>query len=111
MTVRDGDAQALRCEGGLGGRDDLIAHDLAPDLEWLALGFLLLAADIGDDVVDDLRAVFERLARARNRLIRTDQHALNAKFRQREQRRHIALQGAVGLDGDKAALRAKALAH
>ena len=94
----------------LGGRDDLIAFDLAPDLQRLFLGFLFFAADVGDDVVEDLRPVFEGLAGAGNGLVRADEDIFHTVLlMEREERRDIALERAVGLDGDEAAGGAETL--
>ena len=83
---------------------------MAPELHRLLLGLFFLAADIGDDVVKHFRPRIERLASAGNGLIRADQRLFDAVLHERMQRGHVALQRAVGLDGDEAALGAEALA-
>ena len=110
MTVRNRHAQTLRGDVGFRRIDDLIALDMAPELHRLLLGLFFLAADIGDDVVKHFRPRIERLASAGNGLIRADQRLFDAVLHERMQRGHVALQRAVGLDGDKAALGAEALA-
>ena len=109
VTIRAGHTQALRGNCGGGGVFDVVALDFAPELERLLLRLFFFAADIGDDVVDHFWPCFKRLACAGNCLIRADERLFHAVFHQRMQRGDIALQRAVGLDGDKAALRAEAL--
>ena len=57
MAIGDRHAEALRRDGGLLCVDNLIALNVAPQLQRLAARTLLfLAADIGDDIVDESRA-------------------------------------------------------
>ena len=81
VAVGDGNTEALCGDDGLLGIDDPVALDVAPQLQRLLLALLFLAADVGDDVVH-----------------------------QGMQGGHIALQAAIGLDGDEAALGAQTLA-
>ena len=111
MAVRNGDTEALRSDRGLLGVDDLIALDVAPQLQRLALALFLLAADVGDDVIYDLGHPVKGLACTGNGLIGADQSLADTKLlHQRMQGRHIALQAAVGLDRDEAALGTQTLA-
>ena len=110
VAVRDRHTQALGRKAGRLGRDDLVALDVAPQLQRLLLALFLLAADVGDDVVEDVGEGLKRLACTGDGLIGADEHVRDAVFAQGMQGRHIALQAAVGLDGHKAALGAQALA-
>ena len=109
MAVGHRHAQALRGDVGLCRIDDLAALDMAPEFHRLLLGLFLLAADVGDYVVEHFRPCFKRLAGAGNCLIGADQRLFYAVFHQRVQCRDIALQAAIRFDGDKAALGAKPL--
>ena len=83
---------------------------MTPQLQRLLLALFLLAADIGDDIVQNIREGLKGFAGAGDGLIGADQHIGDAVFAQGMQGRHIALQAAVGLDGHKAALGAQTLA-
>ena len=107
VTVGHRHAQALRGEGGAGRGDDLAVFDLTPDLERLLLGFFFFAADVGDDVIHHLGPALEGLACAGDRLIGADERFLDTELVERVQGGHVALQRAVGLDRDKAALGAE----
>ena len=109
VAVAHRDAQALRGDAGRRGLDDLVALDVPPQLERLNLALFLLPADIGDDIIHHLRPGRKGFAGAGNRLIGAGQHFGDAKTEQWVQRGHIALQRAVGLDCDEAALGAEAL--
>ena len=95
--------------GAVGG-NDAVALDAAPQLQRLLLALFLLAADVGDHVVYDLGEGLKGFPGARNCLVGTDQHVGDAVPAQGMQRGYIALQAAVGLDGDKTAPGAQALA-
>ena len=111
VTVRDRHTEALGRDDRLLGVDDVVALNMTPQLERLTLALFLLAADVGDDVVDDLRHPVEGLAGTGNGLIGADQSLADAEIlHQGVQGRDIALQAAVGLDGDEAALGTQALA-
>ena len=111
VTVRDRHTEALRGNGGLLGVDDVVTLDVAPQLQGFALTLFLFAADVGDHVVHDLRHTVKGLSGTGNCLIGAHQSLVHTKFlHQRVQSRHIALQAAVGLDGDEAALGAQTLA-
>ena len=109
VAVRNGHAQALRRDDGPRCRNDRVAFDAAPDFEGLLFALFLFAADVGDDVIDDLGHRFERLACPRDRLIGADGAALDAELLQRMKKGDIGLQRTVALDGDKAALGPEAL--
>ena len=109
MTVRYGDAQTLCGEVRAVCGNYFAALYLAPDFERLSLGFLLLAADVGDDVVYHLGPCLKGLARAGDSLIGADENILDSELRKREQRRNIALERAVRFDGDESALCAEPL--
>ena len=86
------------------GGDDLSIHHFAPDLQRFLFTFFLFAADVGDDIVDHFRPGLKGFSSAGNRLIGAGQHILDAIFPQRVQCGNIALQRAVGFDGDEAPL-------
>ena len=110
MAVGGGHAHTLGADDGLRrGDDDAILH-AAPDLERLLLALLLLAGDVGNDVVEHLGPALERLARAGDGLIGANDRALGAQRHERVQRRNIGLDGAVGLDGDEPHASAQAAA-
>src|SRR5699024_4209434 len=69
VAVRYGDPEALSRDDGPLGVYDPVALDAAPQLEGLLLALLLLAADVGDHVVDDLGHPVKGFARVRNGLI------------------------------------------
>ena len=103
MAVGDGNTEALCGDDGLLGIDDPVALDVAPQLQRLLLALFFLAANVGDDVVHDLRTG--------DGLVGADQRLADAEIlHQGMQGRYIALQAAVGLDGDEAALGAQTLA-
>ena len=105
VAVRNRHTEALCSDDRLLGIDDLVALNVAPQLQRLALTLLFLTTDIGDDIVDDLGHPVKGLACAGNGLIGADQRLVDAKvFHQGMQGRYIALQAAVGLDRDKTAL-------
>ena len=60
VAVRNGNTEALRSDRGLLGVDNLIALDVAPQLQRLALALLFLTADVGDDVIYESRASGQR---------------------------------------------------
>ena len=107
MTVRYGNAQALCGEVRALRGNYLAALYLAPYLERLSLGLLFLAANVGDDVVYHLGPCLKSLARAGDRLICADENILDSELGKREQRRNVALERAVGFDGDESALCAE----
>ena len=111
MTVGGCDSEALSGEIRAGRFNDPVAFNLAPDLERLNFGFLLLTADVGDHVIDHLGPGLKGLACAGDRLIGAYEHVLDlvACLIQREKSGHIALKRAVGFDGDEASLCAEAL--
>ena len=110
VTVRHRHPQALRRKSGRGSVHDLVAFDMTPDLQRLLLGFFLFAADIGDHIVHHFRPALKGFARAGDRLIGADQRFFQTEFAQREQRRHIALQRAVGFHRHKTAFGAQPFA-
>ena len=110
-TVRNRYTEALCSDDRLLSIDDLVALNVAPQLQRLALALFLLAADVGDHVVHDLRHPVKGLTSAGNGLIGAHQRLAHAKvLHQGMQGRHIALQAAIGLDGDETALGAQTLA-
>ena len=109
VAVQAGHPEALGGDVGAGGLDDLAVLHLAPDLQGLLLALLLLAADVGDDVVHHLGPALEGLARAGDGLIGAHQGLLNAVLHQGMEGGGVGLDGAVGLHCDEAALGAKAL--
>ena len=110
VAVLTGHAEALRGDGGTLGLDDLVAVDMAPQLQRLLLTLLLLAADVGDAVVHHLGPTLEGLARAGDGLIGAYQRLLQTILPQGMQGGHIALERAVGLHGNEAPLGAQTLA-
>ena len=110
MTVAAGDTQTLGSDGRFCSVDNFAILDVTPQLQGLLLGFFLFTADVGDDVVHHFGPSFEGLACAGNGLIGADQGGIQAEFLQGVQSRNIALQTAVGLDGDEAPLGAQTLA-
>ena len=109
VAVGRGHPQTLGGDGrGLGVDDDPVLH-LAPQLQGLLLALLLLAADVGDHIVHHLRPGLEGLARAGNSLIGADQHLVQAEAAQGVQGGNIALEGAVGLNGNEPALHPQSL--
>ena len=103
MPVGDRDAETLRRDGRGCGAYDAVALNVPPELEWLLLGLFFLAANEGNDVVDHLRPCFKRFSCAGDRLIGADERPVDAEFHERMQRRNVALQAAIGLDGDETA--------
>ena len=110
MAVLAGHPEALGGDGGPFRLDDLVALDVAPQLQRLLLALFLLAADVGDAVVHHLRPALEGLARAGDGLIGADQRLVQTVFQQGMQGGDIALEGAVGFDRHEAPLGAQALA-
>ena len=110
MPVGHRHAQALCGKARTIGADNLVALDVTPQLQRLLLALFFLAADVGDDVIQNIGEGFKGLARAGNCLIGADQHVGDIILAQRVQGGYIALQAAVGLYGNKAALGAKTLA-
>ena len=111
VAVGDRHAEALGGDHRLFGVHDMVALNVAPQLERLALALLFLAADVGDHVVHDLGHTVKGLACTGNGLIGAHQSLADTKLlHQRVQGGNVALQAAVGLDGNKAALGAQTLA-
>ncbi|MNV80832.1 hypothetical protein D3C71_1744570 [compost metagenome] len=71
---------------------------------------LFLAADIRDDIIQHFRPVGEGLAGSGDRLIGAGDDLGRLELFQSGQHRHIALDGAVRLNGDKSGLRAETFA-
>ena len=109
VAVEDRDADALAGDREAFRRADDAVLDAAEDAQGLALTLLLLAADIGDDIALHLGPVAEGLAGAGNGLVGGDQSLIGLEFLPGGQGGCIALDGAVGLDGDEAAGGPKAL--
>ncbi len=82
---------------------------MAEDAQRLLFALLLLAGDEGDDVADHLRPVLEGLAGAGDCLVGGCCHLVGLKLLPRGKGRGVGLDGAVGLDSDKAPRGAKAL--
>ena len=111
VAVRYRHAQALGRDGRGLCLHDLAVLDGAPYLQRLLLGLLLLAADERDQVIDHLRPGLEGLAGAGDRLIGAGEDLGQAELLlERMQGGNVALDGAVGLDGDEAALGAQTCA-
>ena len=108
MSVQDRNADALRRDERRFRTDDLTALNMAEDLERLELRLLFLAADIRNDISDHLRPVRKCLTRTGNRLICADRDLCRLKFLPCRETCDIALDRAVRLDGDEAALCAEA---
>ena len=110
VAVGRGDAQALGGDERLLGVHDDAVFNAAPDLHGLLLALFLLTADVGDDVVDHLGPGLEGLAGTGNGLISADEDLVEAEVSpEGGEGRDVALDGAVRLDCDEAALGAKAL--
>ena len=109
VAVGNGNTDALRRDDRSACLDDLAVLDVAPDAQRLLLALLLLAADVRDDVVDHLRPVLEVLAGAGDCLVRRRDNYRGLELLEGVKHRRVALDGAVGLAGDEAALRAEAL--
>ena len=69
VAVGDGYPQALGSNGRGGGIDNDPIFHLAPYLQGLLLALFLLAADVGNDVVEDVGEGLKRLACAGDGLI------------------------------------------
>ena len=110
VAVQAGHPEALGGDGGALGGDDLCVLHLAEELQGLLLALLLLAADVGDAVVHHLGPALKGLARAGDGLVGADQGGLQPVLAQGMQGGDVALEGAVGLHGDEAPLRAQTLA-
>ena len=109
MAVGHGHPQALGGDGGgVCVDDDPIFHP-APNLQRLLLALLLLAADVGDQVIHHLRPGLKGLTGSGDGLIGAHQNLLNAIAQQGGEGGDIALDGAVGFHGDKATLGAQPL--
>ena len=107
VAVGDGHADALGGDEGSLGLDDDTVLNGTPDAQGLLLGLLLLAADVGDHVVDHLGPLLEGLACTGNGLVGGGHHQGGLELHEGGQSGHVGLDGAVGLHGDEAALRAQ----
>ena len=107
MSVGAGYPQALGADGRFRRVDDLAVFQMTENLQRFLFTLLVLAADIGDHVIHHFRPALEGLACAADGLIGADHDPLGLKIQQGPQGGHIALDGAVGLDGDKAVLGAQ----
>ena len=92
--------------------DNFAILNVPPHLQRFLFALFLFAADIGDQIVHHLGPAFEGLACAGNGLIGTGQNRVNLVpcVHQRREERGIALNGAIGLDSDKAPLCAQPFA-
>ena len=109
MTVGHGNANALRGDHGSGRLYDLTVLYRTPNTQGLLLGLFFLTANEGNDVVDHFGPLVEGLAGTGDCLIGGDYHFLDAKILNGGQRGYVALNRAVGLNRDKAALGAQSL--
>ena len=82
---------------------------MSPDTKRLFLGFLLLTADIRNDISNHLRPVLKGLACSGNGLIGCCHHLIRLKFLPRRKHRRVRLNGAVRLNSHETALCAKTL--
>ena len=110
VTVCDRHPQALGGEGRALRRHNHTVFDLTPDFQRLLLRFLLFATDIGDDVVHHFGPTLKGLAGSGNGLVGAHEHLFNTELVQREEGGHVALQRAVGFNGDEATFGAQAFA-
>ncbi|MNC22092.1 hypothetical protein D3C75_700820 [compost metagenome] len=110
MAVGYGNPDALGGDGRACGFHDSAVHDASPNTQGLLLALLFLAADIRNHVVDHFRPILEGFAGAGNGLIGGCHHGGRLEGCQCAQRRHIALDRAVGLYGNKAGFGAQTLA-
>ena len=109
VAVEDRHAHALA--GDLRGirHDDLPVLHMSKDAQGLLFTLLLLAADVGDDIAHHLRPVLKCLARAGDCLVGRHHKLHRLKLLPRSQAGGVALDRAVRLDRDEAALCAKPL--
>ena len=109
VAVGHGHPETLGGDGGAGSLDDSAALNMAPHLQGLLLALFLLAADVGDEVIHHFGPALEGFSRAGNGLIGAGQYAVHlvARPHQGGEQGSVALDGTVGLDGDKAPLGAQ----
>ena len=109
MAVGNGHADALGCDGDVVAVDDPVALDMAPDLQRLLFALFLLAADIWDDVVDHLGPALKGLSGAGDSLICAGEDLVDLILLfERMDGGYVALERAIRLDRDEAALCAEA---
>ena len=82
---------------------------MAENTQRFFLALLFFAADVRNDVADHLGPVLEILAGAGNSLISGDYSLIGLEFFPCRKSRRIALDRAVGLDGDESACGSQSL--
>ena len=104
--------EALGADHGACGKLDggFVRVQPPPDLHGLLLTFFLFPADIGDHIAGHFRPVGKASACPADRLICAGHHLQRLIGEQRGEGGDITLDGAVGLDHDKAAPGAQAFA-
>ena len=107
MAVEDGDAEAMTGDARPVRRDDLSVPQPPQNLQGLALAFLLLAPDEGDDVAAHFGPRVEVLSRPRYGLVRRRDDLQRLKVAPGGEGRDVALDRTVGLHRDEAARRAQ----
>ena len=109
MAVGAGHPQALGADSRFGRVDDLAVFQMAENFQRFLFALFILAADVGDHVIHHFRPALEGLACTADGLIGANHDLLGLKVQQGPQGGHVALDGAVGLDGDEAVFRAQTL--
>ncbi|MNJ60468.1 hypothetical protein D3C77_562030 [compost metagenome] len=110
MSVRYRYADTLRRNQRRACFNNLAILNPAPDAQRLLLALLLFPADIRNDVVQHFRPIAEVFTSSGNRLICRCDHGCRFKIQQGMQSRDIALDGAIGFNGNKPSLRSKPFA-
>ena len=109
VTVLAGHAEALGGDGQIIPCHNFAVLQEAEDFQRFLLAFFFFAADVGDAVVHHLGPAVKGFSCAGNRLVGTHQDIIQTVLQQGSQGRDIALDRAVGLDGNEALFCAQAL--
>ena len=109
MTVGNGYAKTLCSDDRTGRGNDFSVFNLTPNSKGLTLALFFLASDKGNEVVNHFGPLLKGLACTGNRLIGGRNHLLDAVLKKGSKSGNVGLNGAVRLNGDKAALSAESL--
>ena len=109
MSIEYGNADTLAGDHRACRRNDDAVLNFTPDTERFLFTLFFFSANIGNDVSNHLRPVLKGLSGTGNRLIGGGYHFCRLEFLPGGQHGGIALDGAVGLYGNKASCGSQTL--
>ncbi len=109
MSVKNRHPNALTGDHRLCRLHDLPVFNPSPQTQRLLFALLLLAANIGNNILHHLRPILKSLSCSGDRLIGSRHHLIRLKLLPRCQHRRIALDGAIRLYCNKPSLCSQTL--